>query len=76
MIQRIELDAGRKAHIVRYAITKKLKNIVQHRDSIFERVYPIKEKLALRMLKTGYKQPSRFGHWCPVQVCIYKFILS
>ncbi len=68
LVPRIELDAGRKPHIVRYTMTKKLKNIIQHRSSMFERVYPVKEKVALKMLKTGYKQPSRFGRWCPVRV--------
>lgn len=35
---------------------------------MFERVYPLNEKLAKKMLQSGYKQPSRFGRWCPVKV--------
>ena len=67
---RIIVDAGRKATIVRYTLTKKLKSIVHTRHSIFERIYPISEKLANRMIHMGYKQMSRFGRWCPVRVNI------
>ncbi|CAH1800208.1 unnamed protein product [Owenia fusiformis] len=68
LIPRIELDGGRKPHIIRYTLTKGLKNIVQYRHSIFERVYSISERMAKKMLQCGYKQPSRFGRWCPVQL--------
>lgn len=68
MIPRIELEGGRKPHIVRYALTKKLKPYIHYRHSLFERVYPISEKLAIKMLQLGYKQPSRFGRWDPVLV--------
>ena len=70
MIPRIELDGGRKPHIVKYLMNKRLKKIIQFRHSIFERVYPISEKLAVRMLQVGYKQPSRFGKWDPVKVSL------
>ena len=70
LVPRIELDAGRKPHIVRYTMTKRLKSIVTYRQSLFERVYPVNERLAMRMLQTGFKQPSRFGRWDPVQVRI------
>lgn len=66
----ITLEAGKKAHIVRYLLTKKLRSIVQYRHSMFERVYTIKPKLAEKLLATGYKQISRFGRWCPVKVCV------
>jgi len=49
-------------------MNKKLKQYVDYRQSMFERVYPIGEKLAQKMLQTGYKQPSRFGRWCPFKV--------
>ncbi len=68
LIPRIELDAGRKPHIVKYMMNKRLKSVCQFRHSYFERVQPISEKLANKMLQTGYKQPSRFGKWCPVKV--------
>ena len=76
LIPRIELDAGRKPHIVRYTMSKKLRSIVQYRHSLFERVYPIPERLALRMLQVGYKQPSHFGRWCPVKVCPAEFSVN
>ncbi len=68
LVPRIELDASKKPHIVRYLMSKRLKKIVSCRHSLFERVYPITEKLTARMLQVGYKQPSRFGKWDPVQV--------
>lgn len=68
LIPKIDVDSTRKPHIVRYILNKKLKPVVDARQSVFERVYPINEKLALKMLATGYKQPSRFGRWCPVKV--------
>ena len=68
LVPRIELDASKKPHIVRYLMSKRLKKIVSDRHSLFERVYPIPEKLAARMLQVGYKHPSRFGKWDPVTV--------
>ncbi|KAH3738545.1 hypothetical protein DPMN_045182 [Dreissena polymorpha] len=68
LIPKIDVDSTRKPHIVRYILNKKLKPIIDARQSMFERVYPISEKLAMKMLATGYKQPSRFGRWCPVRV--------
>lgn len=68
MIPIIEIDAGRRQPIVRYTLNKKLKPMVEYRESMFERVYPISERLAEKMLKSGYKQISRFGRWCPVKV--------
>ena len=68
LIPRLEVDAGRKPHIVRYVLGKKLRSIVQFRHSLFERVYAVSERLARRMLQVGYQQPSRFGRWDPVKV--------
>ena len=70
LIPRLEVDAGRKPHIVRYIITKKLEQFTRFRRSIFERVYAISENVATLMIQTGYKQPSRFGRWCPVKVWV------
>ena len=68
LIPKLDVDSTRKPHIVRYLMNKKLKSVIEARQSIFERVYPISENLARKMLQTGYKQPSRFGRWCPVKV--------
>ena len=68
LVPRVPVDGGRKPHIVRYLLKKGLKPYIEYRHSMFERVYPINEKLARRMLQTGYKQPSKFGRWCPVKV--------
>lgn len=69
LIPHVEVEGGRKPHIIRYQLSKSLKPYTVYRESMFERVYPISEKLAERMITIGYKQPSRFGRWCPVQVC-------
>jgi len=74
LIPKIDIDGTRKPHIVRYILNKKLKPIIDARQSMFERVYPISEKLAMKMLATGYKQPSRFGRWCPVRVSLMSAI--
>ncbi|KAK7500075.1 hypothetical protein BaRGS_00008622, partial [Batillaria attramentaria] len=68
LIPKLDIDAGRKPHIVRYILNKKLRPYVEFRHSTFERVYTISEKLAHKMIQTGYKQPSRFGRWCPVKL--------
>ena len=75
LIPKLEIDAGRKPHIVRYILNKRLRPYVEFRHSLFERVYTISERLAHRMIQTGYKQPSRFGRWCPVKVRIFCFCL-
>ncbi|CAG5120479.1 unnamed protein product, partial [Candidula unifasciata] len=66
LIPCLHINAGRKSHIVRYIISKKIKPYVDHRPSLFERVYPLSERLAEHMLHVGYKQLSRFGRWDPV----------
>ena len=68
LVPRIEVDAGKKTHIVRYIINRQLGPYVNNRDSIFERVSPVTELLASKMIRRGYKQASRFGRWCPVKV--------
>merc|ERR1712178_300608 len=68
LIPRIELDAGKKPHITSYLINKRIRKLSEYRHSLFERVYPITEKLATRMLQVGFRQPSRFGRWCPVKL--------
>lgn len=68
LIPKLDIDAGRKPHIVRYIVNKRLRPYIEFRHSLFERVYTISERLAHKMIQTGYKQPSRFGRWCPVKV--------
>ena len=70
LIPRLDVTAGRKPHIVRYILHKKLRPYVEFRHSLFERVYPLNERQARRMLQVGYKYPSRFGRWDPVMVSL------
>ncbi|XP_072178424.1 adenylate kinase 9-like isoform X1 [Diadema setosum] len=68
MIPRMELNGGRKPHIVRYTLEQTLRPIVEFRDSLFEKVYPVREHVARKMLQIGYKHQSRFGRWCPAKL--------
>ena len=68
MIPRMELNGGRKPHIVRYTLEQSLRPIVEFRESLFEKVYPIREHIARKMLQIGYKHQSRFGRWCPIKL--------
>ncbi|XP_076819346.1 adenylate kinase 9-like isoform X2 [Clavelina lepadiformis] len=67
-ITRLEVQASRKPSIVKYLLDNKLKHLIEYRRSTFERVYPVSEALATKMLSTGYKHPSTFGKWDPVGV--------
>lgn len=62
------IESNRKPNIVRFLIKKKIKRFIDFRQSLFERVYPIKLKIATKLLDFGYKQLSRFGRWCPVKL--------
>ncbi|XP_043922739.1 adenylate kinase 9 [Protopterus annectens] len=64
----IEINSGRKPHIVRFQLYKKLQNFTENRESIFEKCYTINYGLARRMLQLSYKHPSIFGFWDPVQL--------
>ena len=68
----IEIEAGRKVHIVQYLLLKTLKAQVTHRENLFNRCQPINGVLAKKLLNQGYKLPSRFGRWCPVKVSGWK----
>jgi len=68
LVPRMDVDASRKARIVQYLIEKNLKRIVENRGSLFDRSQSITSPLAKRMLLQGYKQFSKFGRWCPVQL--------
>lgn len=68
LIPLIEINGGRKPHIVRYQIYCKLNSLVENRGSIFEKCYPISLPLAHKMLIFLYKFPSSFGQWDPIKV--------
>uniref|UniRef100_A0A8C3C0F7 Adenylate kinase 9 n=1 Tax=Cairina moschata TaxID=8855 RepID=A0A8C3C0F7_CAIMO len=68
LIPLIEINGGRKPHIVRYQIYCKLNSLVENRGSIFEKCYPISLPLAHKMLIFLYKFPSSFGQWDPVKL--------
>ncbi|KAG8444676.1 hypothetical protein GDO86_009735 [Hymenochirus boettgeri] len=64
----ITIDGGRKPHIVHYQLYQTLKHIVENRESLFEKCYPVNADLANRILQMSYKQPSIFGRWDPVKL--------
>ncbi|XP_034265034.1 adenylate kinase 9 isoform X2 [Pantherophis guttatus] len=68
LIPLITLPCKRKPHIVRYQLYKKLKDLVENRESIFEKCYPLSFSLARKMIVLSYKHPSNFGQWDPVKL--------
>ncbi|XP_032071185.1 adenylate kinase 9 [Thamnophis elegans] len=64
----ITLSCKRKPHIVRYQLYKKIKDLVENRESIFEKCYPLSFSLARKMIVLSYKHPSNFGQWDPVKL--------
>ncbi|XP_072494186.1 adenylate kinase 9 [Notamacropus eugenii] len=68
LIPFINVLGGRKLHIVRYLLHKRLKPLVENRESIFEKCYSISLPLAKKMLSLTYKYPSSFGQWDPVKL--------
>ncbi|KAK2534820.1 Zbtb24 [Columba guinea] len=68
LIPQIEINGGRKPRIVRYQIYSKLNSLVENRESIFEKCYPISLPVAQKMLACLYKFPSSFGRWDPVKL--------
>ncbi|XP_063773183.1 adenylate kinase 9 isoform X2 [Pseudophryne corroboree] len=68
LIPCVTINAGRKPHIVHYQLYEKLKHIVENRESLFEKSYPINLPLANKMLHVSYKHPSIFGRWDPVKL--------
>lgn len=83
MIPVILINGARKIHIVQYNLNMKLKPLIENRESIFEKCYPITSHLAQKMMNYTYKQISSFGYWDPVKVmsanapegCVLSFIL-
>ncbi|XP_043860892.1 adenylate kinase 9 [Dromiciops gliroides] len=68
LIPFINILGGRKLHIVRYLVHKRLKPLVENRESIFEKCYSISLPLAQKMLSLTYKYVSSFGQWDPVKL--------
>ncbi|XP_076189503.1 adenylate kinase 9 isoform X2 [Aptenodytes patagonicus] len=68
LIPQIEINGGRKPHIVCYQIYSKLNSLMENRGSIFEKCYPISLPLAQKMLVFSYKFPSSFGQWDPIKL--------
>uniref|UniRef100_A0A8C3FGM5 Adenylate kinase 9 n=2 Tax=Chrysemys picta bellii TaxID=8478 RepID=A0A8C3FGM5_CHRPI len=68
LIPQITINGGRKPHIVHYQLYSKLKHLVENRESIFEKCYPISLPLARKMLVLSYKHPSSFGQWDPIKL--------
>ncbi|KAE8602715.1 hypothetical protein XENTR_v10014094 [Xenopus tropicalis] len=64
----VTINGGRKRHIVHYQLYEKLRNLVENRESLFEKSYPISLAVANKMLQMSYKQPSVFGRWDPVKL--------
>ncbi|KAM6280202.1 adenylate kinase 9 [Porphyrio hochstetteri] len=67
-IPQMEIDGGRKPHVVYYQIYRKLNPLMENRGSIFEKCYPISLPLAQKMLVFSYKFPSSFGQWDPIKL--------
>ncbi|XP_041615307.1 adenylate kinase 9 isoform X4 [Vulpes lagopus] len=68
LIPVILVNGARKIHIVQYSMHLKLKPLVENRESIFEKCYPIASHLAQKMLSYTYKYISAFGYWDPVKL--------
>ncbi|XP_039385079.1 adenylate kinase 9 isoform X3 [Mauremys reevesii] len=68
LIPQITINGRRKPHIVHYQLYSKLKHLVENRESIFEKCYPISLPLARKMLVLSYKHPSSFGQWDPIKL--------
>ncbi|XP_052020495.1 adenylate kinase 9 [Apodemus sylvaticus] len=68
LIPLIMVNGARKKHIVQYIMNMKLKPLVENRESIFEKCYPVTSHLAHKMLAFTYKHMSSFGYWDPVKL--------
>nr|KAF6362491.1 adenylate kinase 9 [Pipistrellus kuhlii] len=68
LIPQFLINGTRKIHIVQYLLNKKLKPLVENRESIFEKCYPISSRLAQKLLSFTYKYISTFGYWDPVKL--------
>ncbi|XP_060093981.1 adenylate kinase 9 [Heteronotia binoei] len=64
----VTIGSKRKPHIVCYQLYKKLKDLVENRESIFEKCYPLSVSLAHKMIALSYKHLSNFGEWDPIEL--------
>ncbi|KAL8186359.1 UNVERIFIED_CONTAM: hypothetical protein K2H54_069233, partial [Gekko kuhli] len=67
-IPQVTIGSKRKPRIVCYQLYKKLKDLVEDRESLFEKCYPISVSLARKMIALSYKHPSNFGEWDPIKL--------
>ncbi|CAK6446699.1 unnamed protein product [Pipistrellus nathusii] len=68
LIPQFLINGTRKIHIVQYLLNKRLKPLVENRESIFEKCYPISSRLAQKLLSFTYKYISTFGYLDPVKL--------
>ncbi|XP_023564433.1 adenylate kinase 9 [Octodon degus] len=68
LIPIFSVNGARKIHIVQYALNKKLKPLVENRESIFETCNAVSAHLAQKMIAFTYKYISSFGYWDPVKL--------
>uniref|UniRef100_A0A8C5WHZ4 Adenylate kinase 9 n=1 Tax=Leptobrachium leishanense TaxID=445787 RepID=A0A8C5WHZ4_9ANUR len=64
----VSMNGGRKPHIVQYQLYDKLRQIIDNRESIFEKCFPLSFVLSSKLLHMSYKHPSIFGRWDPVKL--------
>ncbi|KAK1171736.1 adenylate kinase 9 [Acipenser oxyrinchus oxyrinchus] len=67
-IPKITVRAERMSHIVCFQLFEKLKPLVENREAIFEKCYPLSFSLARKLLHSSYKITSGFGCWDPVKL--------
>ncbi|XP_077158489.1 adenylate kinase 9 isoform X2 [Paroedura picta] len=68
LIPQVTIGSKRKPHIVCYRLYKKLKDLVENRESLFEKCYPLSMSLARKMIALSYHHPSNFGEWDPIKL--------
>ncbi|KAM4694291.1 adenylate kinase 9 [Discoglossus pictus] len=64
----VTINGARKPHIVHYQLYDKIKHLVENRESLFEKCFPVSSILANKMLHLSYKHLSIFGRWDPVKL--------
>ncbi|XP_062872509.1 adenylate kinase 9 [Trichomycterus rosablanca] len=67
-ISRLTVNSGRKPQIVRYQLLRLVKPLVDNRESLFQKCYPITCDVARKLLHFSYKFYSAFGCWDPVRL--------
>lgn len=62
------VEAHTKVPVVSFVLQKVLSKYSNDRNGILLKTSIINSSIAKILLDHGYKQLSKFGHWCPVQV--------